>query len=79
MNYRTVEVELEHGRVRARNAEALPPKASALLTILESSGHNAEVLRESNSAGLRRFLAKSDFFLTAQQFKASMDSDFWEQ
>ena len=34
MNYKTVEVELENGRVRPAGAETLPDKAHALLTIL---------------------------------------------
>jgi hypothetical protein len=37
MSYQTLEVELEHGQVRTRQAEALPAKARALLTILSSS------------------------------------------
>jgi len=37
MSYRTVEVELDNGRVRAREPEALPAKARALLTVLDSS------------------------------------------
>lgn len=34
MSYKTVEVDLENGRVRPSNAESLPEKAHALLTIL---------------------------------------------
>jgi len=34
MSYRTVEVEIDHGRVLPKGAEALPEKASGLLTIL---------------------------------------------
>jgi hypothetical protein len=34
MSYKTVEVELEDGRVHPSGAETLPPKAHALLTIL---------------------------------------------
>lgn len=34
MSYKTVEVELENGRVRPSGAETLPDKARALLTIL---------------------------------------------
>ena len=37
MSYQTVEVELNDGRVWPRKGEALPPKAHALLTILEPS------------------------------------------
>ena len=33
MSYRTIEVEIEHGRVSPKGAEALPEKASGLLTI----------------------------------------------
>ena len=34
MSYRTLEVEIDHGRVSAKGPEALPEKASGLLTIL---------------------------------------------
>jgi hypothetical protein len=34
MSYKTLEVELENGRVHAAGAETLPDKAHALLTIL---------------------------------------------
>ena len=34
MSYLTLEVEIDHGRVSAKGAEALPEKASGLLTIL---------------------------------------------
>ena len=35
MSYKTLEVELEDGRVRPSGPESLPAKANALLTILE--------------------------------------------
>ena len=34
MSYKTLEVELENGRVRPSGPDVLPPKAHALLTIL---------------------------------------------
>jgi hypothetical protein len=34
MSYRTLEVEIDHGRVSPKGTEALPEKASGLLTIL---------------------------------------------
>ena len=34
MSYLTVEVEIDHGRVSPKGAEALPEQASGLLTIL---------------------------------------------
>ena len=34
MNYWTVEVEIDHGHVAPKSTEALPDKASGLLTIL---------------------------------------------
>ena len=37
MSYKTVEVELENGRVRPSGSETLPDKAHALLTILATS------------------------------------------
>lgn len=36
MSYRTLEVELDGGRIRACGSETLPEKARALLTILTS-------------------------------------------
>ena len=36
MSYRTLEVELENGRVRPRGSETLPAKAHGLLTLLDS-------------------------------------------
>jgi hypothetical protein len=38
MSYKTLEVELENGRVHPSGAEMLPAKAHALLTILTASG-----------------------------------------
>jgi len=40
MSYLTVEVEIDHGRIVAKEPDKLPEKGSALLTILhaESSG-----------------------------------------
>jgi hypothetical protein len=35
MNYLTVEVAIDHGRVSAKGTQALPEKATGLLTILE--------------------------------------------
>jgi len=37
MSYKTVEVELENGRVRPSGSETLPDKAHALLTILTAT------------------------------------------
>ena len=38
MSYKTLEVELENGRVRPSGAETLPANARALLTILTTPG-----------------------------------------
>ena len=79
MSYRTLEVELEHGRVRPRTDEALPVKAHALLTILDARATEASTPEQPAGAGLRRFLSQQDFDLTPEQFRASMAADFWEQ
>jgi hypothetical protein len=34
MSYRTIEVEIDHGRVVTKDPESLPEKGSGLLTIL---------------------------------------------
>lgn len=79
MSYKTVEVELEAGRVRSCGTESLPDKAHALLTILEPNGDMTSPVATCTSAGLRRFLSKPDFTLTPVQFHASMEADFFDQ
>ena len=44
MSYLTVEVEIDHGRVQAKGAEALPEKATGLLTIFPSEAVNGTAL-----------------------------------
>ncbi|HRY47642.1 MAG TPA: hypothetical protein P5186_06315 [Candidatus Paceibacterota bacterium] len=79
MSYTTVEVELENGRIWTRGSVALPAKAHALLTILEPKDETPRVSDGPTGAGLRRFLSTPDFALTPEQFRASMDADFFEQ
>ncbi|MCP5523218.1 MAG: hypothetical protein H7A46_16915 [Verrucomicrobiales bacterium] len=78
MSYTTVEVELENGRVIPRGNTTLPAKAHALLTILEPNGDTSSRATTAG-AGLRRFLSTPDFALTPEQFRASMEADFFEQ
>lgn len=40
MSYLTVEVEIDHGHVLSKGSEALPDKASGLLTIFPSRTEN---------------------------------------
>ncbi len=42
MNYKTVEVELDNGRVQPCGSETLPDKAHALLTILSLPSNEQE-------------------------------------
>ena len=58
MSYLTLEVEIEHGRVSAKGAEALPEKASGLLTIL-----NPPPLSQPRPIGLAKgqFTVPDDF------------------
>ena len=78
MRYKTVEVELENGRVTPHGTETLPARAHALLTILAPQGDSPPAKRDISS-GLRRFLSSPDFALTPEQFRASMEADFFEQ
>jgi len=64
MSYKTVEVELENGRVRPRGSETLPAKADALLTILspadfkgvEAGGPSlADLMRDSAGIGQGKY------------------------
>ena len=43
MSYLTVEVEINHGHVQAKGAEALPDKASGLLTIFPDAVNRAAI------------------------------------
>ena len=58
MSYLTVEVEIDHGRVSSKGAEALPEKAYGLLTIL-----NPPPLSQPRPIGLARdqFTVPDDF------------------
>jgi len=80
MSFKTVAVDLENGRVRPSGAETLPPRAHALLTILDANDiPPASADNRASAAGLRRFLSAPDFPLTPEQFRASMEADFFEQ
>ncbi len=53
MSYKTVEVELENGRVRAAGAETLPETAHALLTILSPQPVKPEAPTKSLGQAMR--------------------------
>jgi hypothetical protein len=53
MSYKTVEVELENGRVRPAGAETLPDKAHALLTILSPQAVKPEEPAKSLGKAMR--------------------------
>lgn len=76
MSQKVFEVQLDHGQVVATNGQNLPDKARALLTILEVPDSPLPV---DAAAGLQRFLSAPDFPLSADQFRASMEADFFEQ
>jgi hypothetical protein len=50
VSYRTLEVEIDHGRVSPKGAEALPVKGSGLLTILNPDDFNASLPARSELA-----------------------------
>ena len=79
MSYKTVEVEVDNGRVRPQGLETLPLKARGLLTILPPVTEHAPAAASPGEAGLRRFLSSPDLPLTPAQFRASMEADFFEQ
>ena len=58
MSYLTLEFEIDHGRVSSKGAEALPEKASGLLTIL-----NPPPLSQPRPFGLAKgqFTVPDDF------------------
>jgi hypothetical protein len=59
MSYKTLEVELENGRVRAAGAETLPDKAHALLTILTPPNVKTEAPTKSLGKAMRELGIKS--------------------
>ena len=65
MSYRPLEVEIDHGRVSPKGAEALPEKGSALLTIL-----NPPLLSVPRPIGL----AKGEFTVP-DDFNAPLSED----
>ncbi len=75
MSYVTVEVEIEHGRIVAREPEKLPKKASGLLTILPLAG---QVVGEPSGARQRAALplirgdGKRIISPTAEELDASL-------
>ena len=79
MSYKTVEVELENGRVTPQGSESLPARAHALLTILQPNGEGPPPATKDSSAGLSRFLSAPSFPLTPEQFQASMEAGPFEQ
>jgi hypothetical protein len=58
MSYRTLEVEIDHGRLLLKSGESLPEKASGLLTIL-----NPPPLSQPRPIGLAKgqFIVPEDF------------------
>jgi hypothetical protein len=63
MSYKTVEVELENGRVHATGAETLPDKAHALLTILSPQAVKSEAPTKSLGKAMRELgvMGRGDF------------------
>ncbi len=53
MSYKTVEVELENGRVQAAGAETLPEKAQGLLTILSPQTVKSDAPAKSLGQAMR--------------------------
>jgi len=74
MNYETVAVTIEGGKVIVQDNRPLPNGEGILLI-------QRPVPSEPDraSSGLRRFLSEADFPLSKEQFEASMKSDYFDQ
>jgi hypothetical protein len=60
MSYLTVEVEIDHGRIIAKEPEKLPEKGSALLTVLrDENGQRGEPRPSGLAKG--EFIVPDDF------------------
>lgn len=77
MSFKTLEVNLENGRVLPKGQEPLPSKARALLTILDSQENDSH--RASPNGGLNHFLTSDDFSITPEQFRVAMEADAFDQ
>jgi hypothetical protein len=78
MSYLTVEVEIEHGRIVAREPEKLPEKASGFLTVLPSLGHQAaepQPVRQRATLPLIRGDGKRIVHPTPEELEASLWGD----
>lgn len=78
MNYVTVEVDIDHGRVVPREPGGLPEKGSGLLTILEpvsTSGVVAKPLRQRVELPLIRGDGKRIINPTPEDLDASLWGD----
>jgi hypothetical protein len=77
VSIRTIEVEVIEGQVRPTGGAALPETARGFLTIVEAG---AAKPKDGDAAiALNQFLKAPDFPLTPEQFKVSMDADYWDQ
>ena len=78
MIYVTVEVEIEHGRIVAREPEKLPEKASGLLTILPTppcKGPEQQTRRQRVETPLIRGDGRRIINPTTQELDASLWGD----
>ena len=77
MSYVTVEVDIEHGRIIAREPEKLPVKATGLLTILQPNGSQAgtEVGRQRVQLPLIRGDGQRIINPTPEELDASLWGD----
>jgi hypothetical protein len=74
MSVRTIEVEVVNGVVRPAGSEKFPAEAQGFLTLFDNSQSSPE-----SRDGLSSFLSSPDVPLTAEQFRSSMEGDYWDQ
>ncbi len=74
MNYVTVEVDIDHGRIVPREPTQLPEKASGLLTILPLAGNSSPV-RQRVELPLIRGDGQRIINPTREQLDASLWND----
>jgi hypothetical protein len=73
---RTFEVDIIDGRIQPTLNDPVPTRGHGFLTIIENAPPKAEANKDSN---LRDFISAPDFPLSEEQFRISMEADFWEQ
>ena len=74
MSFRTIEVEVEKGRIQLTGDSKLPDRARGWLTLIEENKPQSNGLD-----GLKRFLESPDIPINREQLREIMELDYYDQ